>query len=130
MLNYELRFDDGILALKPDGPLTAADFKTLAAHVNAYLDRNGNLRGVMIEASEFPGWKNFGAFIAHLKFVRLHHRKIEKIAVVSDAAFASVIPRIAEHFVHAKIKHFSPGHADAAWDWLVARGRFWMHWAA
>jgi len=112
MLNYEFRYDDGILVLKPDGPLEAADFRTL--------------RGVMIQAREFPGWKDFGALVAHLKFVRLHHRKIEKIAVVSDGSFATLIPHIADHFVHAKVKHYNPAHADAAWDWLIARGRAWI----
>ena len=41
MLNYDLRFDDGILLLKPDGPLEAADFAALAYHVDNYLDRQG-----------------------------------------------------------------------------------------
>ncbi|MBI4191469.1 MAG: STAS/SEC14 domain-containing protein [Betaproteobacteria bacterium] len=126
MLNYEFRYDDGILVLKPDGPLAAADFSTLVSHVDAYLNRHGTLRGVMIQAREFPGWKDFGALVAHLRFVRLYHRRIEKVAVVSDGSFATLIPDIADHFVHAKVKHYNPAHADAAWDWLIARGRAWI----
>ena len=102
MLNYDLRFDDGILVLEPDGPLEAADFATLAYHVDNYLDRHGVLHGV-----------------AHLRFVRDHHRKIEKIALVSDSSVATAIPRIANHFIRAHIRHFDPVREDEAWAWLT-----------
>ena len=118
MLNYDLRFDDGILVLKPEGPLETADFTRLARQINAYLKRRGLLHGVLIEARGFPGWHDFGALVAHLKFIREHHRKIEKIALVSDGAAAVVIPRIAHHFVQADIRHFSLAEVDAAWEWL------------
>ena len=123
MLNYALRFDDGILVLRPDGPLAVADFVTLTQNVDAYLERHGVLKGILIEARAFPGWHDFGALLAHLKFVREHHRKIKKIAVVSDSGVATVIPHIANHFIHAEIKHFESVDAAAAWTWLTARAR-------
>ena len=121
MLNYDLRFDDGILVLRPDGPLAAADFATLTRQVDTYLERDGVLRGILIQTREFPGWHDFGALLAHLKFVRAHHRNIEKIAVVSDSSVATVIPHIASHFIHAEIKHFESVDEAAAWTWLTAR---------
>lgn len=120
MLNYDLRFDDGILVLKPEGPLEAADFSRLARQVDAYLGRKETLRGVLVEARAFPGWQDFGALVAHLKFIREHHRKIEKIAIVTDGGVAAVIPHIANHFVHAEIKHFGLAEQSAAWCWLSA----------
>ena len=119
MLNYDLRFDDGILVLKPDGPLEASDFTALAYHVDNYLDRYGVLHGVMVKAHEFPGWHDFGALVAHLKFVRDHHRKVEKIALVSDSSVATAIPRIANHFIRAHIRHFDFAREDEAWAWLT-----------
>src|SRR3954471_8756279 len=118
MLNYDMRFDDGILVLKPEGPLERADFIRLARQINAYLKRKGLLHGVLIEAGGFPGWHDFGALVAHLKFIREHHRKIEKIALVTDGAVAAVVPRSAQHFVQADIRHFSLAQVDAAWKWL------------
>jgi hypothetical protein len=58
MLSHDLQRDSGILVLMPDGPLEATDFETLAAHVDAYLEQNGMLHGVLIKAKAFPGWKN------------------------------------------------------------------------
>ena len=118
MLNHELRQDDEILVLLPEGPLEAADFTTLASHVDAYLERHGTLRGVLIRAKSFPGWKDFDALLAHLKFVKEHHQGIEKVAVVADGAIANIMPNIANHFVHAQVRHFDLTHEDAAWAWL------------
>lgn len=118
MLNHELRQDDEILVLHPDGPLEAADFTTLASHVDAYLTGHGALRGVLIRAKSFPGWKDFGALLAHLKFVKEHHRRIEKVAIVADGVFANILPGIGSHFVQAQVQHFELAREDAAWDWL------------
>jgi hypothetical protein len=126
MLNHELRRDDGILVLNPEGPLEAADFTTLASHVDVYLEQHGTLRGVLIRAKSFPGWKDFGALLAHLKFVREHHQRIEKIAVVADGAFANIMPNIANHFVHAQVLHFDLAREDAAWEWLRQTGNAQM----
>lgn len=123
MLNYELRRYDGILVLMPDGALEAFDFETLGRHVDAYLEQNGMLHGVMIRAKAFPGWKNFGALLAHLTFVRKHHQQIAKVAVVADGAVAKIMPHIASHFIHADIKHFEYSDEEAAWDWLMESNR-------
>ena len=64
MLNYDLRQDDGILVLHPEGPLEAADFTSLADNVNAYLEGHGKLHGVLIHTKAFPGWKDFGGVMA------------------------------------------------------------------
>ncbi len=118
MLNHELRQDDGVLVLHPEGRLEAADFTALASSVDAYLEQHGTLRGVLIRAKSFPGWKDFGALLAHLKFVKEHHRRIEKVAVVADGAFANIMPNLANHFVHAQVQHFDLAREDAAWEWL------------
>lgn len=118
MLNYDLRNDESILVLHPEGPLEAADFTMLANQLDAYLEGHEKLRGVLVRAKSFPGWKNFDALLAHLKFVKEHHREIEKIAVVADGTFANIIPSMAKLFVHAEIKHFSIEHEDDAWNWL------------
>ncbi|MBE0623261.1 MAG: STAS/SEC14 domain-containing protein [Burkholderiales bacterium] len=122
MLKHELRQADGILVLHPEGPLVAADFTTLARDVDAYLERHGTLRGVFIRAKSFPGWKNFGALLAHLKFLKAHLPRIEKVAIVADGPIATLMPNIANHFVHAQVQHFHLAQEDAAWAWLVQSG--------
>ena len=131
MLNHQLRLDEGILVLRPDGPLEASDFAIVQNLVDAYLAKNGTLRGVLIHAAQgFPGWKDFAALVAHLKFVKDHHRRVEKVALVADGGVAAIMPSIAGHFIQAQVKHFALAHEDAAWDWLEARSDAPMRTAA
>jgi hypothetical protein len=118
MVDFELLKDDGILVIRPAGSLEAADFQEIAKEVDPYIEANGKLHGLMIEAESFPGWKDFAALVAHLKFVRDHHRKIEKVAAVSDSSFLSIAPKIASHFVQADVRHFSVAQREEAFAWL------------
>jgi hypothetical protein len=122
MINYELQHDKGILVLHPEGPLEAADFISITSQVDTYLAGHGKLHGVLIQAKAFPGWKNFAALLAHLKFLKEHIQKIEKVAVVADGALANIMPSIANHFVHAQVQHFDFTREDVAWDWLNQTG--------
>ena len=118
MVESELLTTEGILILRPKGRLDAADFENLAREVDPHIEANGKLHGLVIDAEAFPGWHNFAALIAHFRFVRDHHRKIEKIAVVSDSTFLSVAPRFASHFVQADVRHFPHAQREAALAWL------------
>ena len=74
MLAHELLRDKGILLLRPQGPIQAGDFESVAKLVDPYIEQTGGLRGVMIEAPSFPGWDSVAALVSHLQFVRDHHQ--------------------------------------------------------
>ncbi|MEO9040151.1 MAG: STAS/SEC14 domain-containing protein [Gallionella sp.] len=118
MLDYDFQLGDGILVLHAEGPLEAGDFTTLTNQVDAYLESHAKLNGVLIHAKSFPGWKDFSALLAHLKFLKKHLEKISKVAIVADGAIANVMPNIANHFIHAQVQHFDFTREDAAMDWL------------
>jgi hypothetical protein len=120
MVHYELDRDEGILIIRPEGALDADDFQRIANEVDPFIEANGKLHGILIEAKSFPGWKDFAALIAHLRFIRDHHRKVERIAAVSDSGFLAVAPKIASHFVHAEIRHFPNSQKEEALAWLRA----------
>ena len=118
MLNYELNRAEGILILKPIGPLESTDFEKLAREVDPYIIEKGTLNGLMIYAKSFPGWDNFAAFLSHMKFVKNHHQKIKKIAAVTGSSFLSIMPQVAKHFIQAEVKHFDYEDKDTALNWL------------
>src|SRR6478752_4006271 len=118
MVNYELLRDEGILILRPEGSLEASDFQKIAEEIDPYIEAHGKLHGVMIDAPAFPGWKDFAALLAHLRFVKGHHQKVEKIAAVSDSSFLAIAPQIASHFVQAEVRHFAHSQRDEALAWL------------
>lgn len=118
MLTFELLRDKGILIVKPAAPLEADDFRSLAAHVDPYITEHGQLTGLLIDAPSFPGWDSFGAFVEHLHFVRDHHRRIKRVAAVTDSGFLKAMPRIGEHFAHPQIKVFECSEKAKALGWL------------
>jgi hypothetical protein len=72
----------------------------------------------MIETKEFPGWKNLAGMVKHFRFVRNHHRKIRRVALVTNARIGSIAEKFARHFVAAEVKRFPAEHAGEAKRWL------------
>jgi hypothetical protein len=113
--------DEGVLVVEPKSALTADDFQTVASAIDPHILDNGKLTALLTDALSFPGWESFGGLIGHTKFVRDHHRNIERIAVVTDSAILTIAPKIAEHFAHPEFKIFKSGErARAAY---LAAGR-------
>ena len=120
MIKSELLKDKSVLVVSPVGRLEASDFEHLAAEIDPYIQHNGRLHGLMVYTEFFPSWADFAALISHLKFVRNHQSKIEKVAAVSDSGFLKVIPSVARHFVKAEVKHFDYHDKDKAVEWLAS----------
>ena len=123
MVRFELLKDAGILVVEPTGPLSADDFRAVARTVDPYIEEHGKLSGLLVEAPSFPGWDSFGALVQHLKFVRDHHRKIDRVAAVSDSGFLKIAPRIADHFAHPEIRVFASADRAEALAWLQTPAR-------
>lgn len=118
MIIHELLKDKGVLIVIPEGPLEENDFRMLAEIVDPFIDAEGTLHGLMIYTETFPGWKNFSGLLHHLRFVKDHHQKIQKVAAVTDSTILSIAPRIADHFIHAEVKHFDYKDKEKALSWL------------
>jgi len=121
-LAFELKSDLGVLVLTPKGHLEAADFERLAAEVDPYLERSGQLKGLMVIAEHFPGWDDFAAFSSHLRFVRDHHKRVGRVALVTNDRLVSALPRFASRFMSAKVQVFTMDQREAALDWASQKG--------
>lgn len=118
MIKFELLKDAGLLIVEPRDALTADDFQAISRTVDPYIAENGKLTGLLVDAPSFPGWESFGALVEHMKFVRDHHRKVDRVAVVTDNKIVAIGPSIAEHFAHPEFKTFSSAERTNALAWL------------
>ena len=118
MIKHEFRENDGILIIEPESSLQASDFDTLSSIIDPYIEENGKLNGLVIHTESFPGWQDFGAMLAHVKFVKDHHAHISKVAAVADEGIIAILPTIADHFVRADVKHFGVDDLDSAIEWI------------
>jgi len=121
MLQIKLDKDAGIVTVTPSAPLNEKDFTFLASEMDPYIEKEGKLNGLIIQIESFPGWEDFAGLLSHLKFVREHHKKIEKVAAVSDGKIVSIMPRIVDHFVNAKVKYFPYESLDEAILWVQSK---------
>ena len=120
MIESSLDSAHGILYLKPKSALREEDFAQLGRAVDPYIQSTGDLAGIIIDVAAFPGWDSLGALVAHVRFVRDHHKHIKKIAIVTDAPLGTLAEKIASHFVAATIKHFPAGSVPAAQQRILA----------
>jgi hypothetical protein len=120
-LEFQLLRDKSVLVLEPKGELTAADFERVAAEVDPYIESTGELAGLVVIAKEFPGWDDFAALTSHFRFVREHHRKVRRVALVTTSRFLSAVPAIASRFVSAEVKKFPMHEQEAALRWAAGQ---------
>lgn len=121
MIEHTLDTAHSILYVRPKSSLEQSDFVDIARTIDPYITETGDLAGLIIEVSTFPGWESLGAMAAHFRFVRDHHKHIKKIGVVTDSALGKVAEQLASHFVSAEIRHFSAGELEAAKQWVINR---------
>ena len=118
MINVKVLSDEGIIIVEPAGPLEEADFKKLSKEIDAFSEDKGRLTGLLIHTKSFPGWDDFGAFLHHMKFVKEHHKQIQRVAIVTDSKVGKIGPAIAKHVVSAKLEHFPYDGFDEAKQWI------------
>ncbi|SFZ98072.1 Conserved protein [hydrothermal vent metagenome] len=119
MLNTILNKENAILMLQPHGALKKEDFEHAAEVIDMYLKEKGKVNGIIIYTKSFPGWEDFAAFSSHLKFIKDHHKEINKIAFVTDSVIGNIADKITSHFVSAEIKNFDFNDKDKAMDWIM-----------
>jgi hypothetical protein len=121
MIECSLDAGQSIVYVRPKSALEEDDFVKLARVVDLHIEATGGLAGLIIELAAFPGWESLGAMAAHFRFVRDHHRRVRKVAVVTDSTLGNVAEHLASHFVAAEIKRFPAGETETARQWIVGR---------
>lgn len=111
----------GCLLLEPVGALSRRDLDGLSKRFDGWVARNDSVPNLVIRADSFPTWTDFAALTKHLRFIREHHRLVEKVAIVSDARAFDVAPRLAGLVVSAELRHFRAADLPAALDWVAVR---------
>ena len=115
-----LQFDwlnETTLKITITGELEENDFRKLTAQINPIIILKRNL-SLLIDAKAFEGWDNFKAAESHFQFVRDHHNKIRRIAVLTDQSWHHWMVLLAKSFVKPDIQVFTSNETLAAENWL------------
>jgi CBS domain-containing protein len=118
-LPHRLLSELGVLVVEPSRPLRREDFDALARTLDPWLRAHGNLRGVVVCARGFPGWENFGSFLRHTRFLRIHRQHVSRVALAVDGWAAEVIQRVGS-LLGPDVRHFPHAQRDRAIRWAAA----------
>jgi len=119
MIEYNLDTAHSILLVHPKSALDKNDIAELAKAVDSEIAATGDLAGLIINAPAFPGWDSFGTMITHFRFVQDHHKRVKKVALVTDSHIGDVAERLASHFVSATVRHFPGEQLEQARQWII-----------
>lgn len=119
MLDYNISPYESTLTIRLHSAVSEADVLLLIPKVDAYLEHHKRLAGVMLISKDWASWDSFAALRATIIFLRDHHHRISRIALVTDSALAELIPIFASRFVDTVIRHFPYDEEPSAKAWLV-----------
>ncbi|MEM1154465.1 MAG: STAS/SEC14 domain-containing protein [Pseudomonadota bacterium] len=119
MLSVDLDEVAGIALLEPQGDLSESDFHQASEIVDPYIKRADRLRGIIIHTESFPGWDSFSSLVAHLSFVKDHHKNVSHIALATDSPVGTFAESLATHFTSADVKKFKFSELSEARKWIL-----------
>lgn len=117
MVKIEFRESGKVAIVTPERDLSVDDIQTIAKTIDAHINSKDIVPNLVLCATHLPHWDSFSAMKQHFRLVRDHHRLIKKVAVVSDNLAMKALPYLMDHFVKAKVRHFSGSRMQAAIDW-------------
>jgi len=106
--------------LKVEAPenLAADDFARIAPRVDEFIRQHGSIR-LLVDATRLDGWENHQAFEQHMRFVKDHHQKVERAALLAGHAWQHWIVGAVKWFVTPELRCFGPGEEAEALVWLA-----------
>lgn len=114
------RTEHGILEVRPTGPLSEDDFKSLGNEIESLIRDERTFNGVLIRARDFPGYESFSDLLSHGGFIAEFRDQVPKVAVCTDSAVGGLLQFIGKVFAEAEVRKFDFDERDEADKWLLA----------
>jgi hypothetical protein len=112
--------DKNVLTVQINQSVSKDMISTLKEKIDGFINEHGHAPNLVISCKTAPHWASLRAFADHLDMVHDHHKLIKKIALVSDSAVFSILPKLVDYFVGAKLRHFKEDDYTKAVEWANA----------
>ena len=107
----------GVLRIALPEKLKADDLRQFAPQIDLLIKQRGKIR-LLIDASRFGGWENIAAFETHIGFVKNHHQKVDRIAVITAHDWQRWVVGTIKVFVHPEVRAFGTESEHDALRWI------------
>lgn len=109
--------DSKLIEISVKDTLESEDFCKLGEIADNLIKKHGNVR-VIVDASNFNGWANIDAAEKHFGFVKDHHQKVERLAIIVGHMWQHWVVAMARVFLHPDVKLFDKGQVKEARQWI------------
>lgn len=116
---HQIDLGQGILHVRLMGQLDSEAYADESADMTAFLQGHDRFR-LLLDLREFDGWQGLDALSDHFFLVRTHHQKLEKIAIVGDAAWQAMASRLGHQMLDVQSHYFPRTQFEGAKAWLAA----------
>lgn len=117
MLSYKEYDNAQAVEIVLEGRVSTAEFDTLAARLEAFIKRHGQVRVLEI-VKDFEGMDAI-AFWRDLKFSLRHLKDFSRVAIVVNPNIHHLWASLAAPLISCEVEHFAPDEEDTARDWLM-----------
>lgn len=112
--------ETGVMLLNLKRNLTSSDFDFLSKVIDEYFNKNGEFKGIIVNAKKFPYWKGAQNRIEYMNFAAANHHKFAKVALTIDGFFVRLLPKIARGRIQSEVKHFGYNKIEEADSWILS----------
>lgn len=105
-----------VLGVKISGAITKSDFDQFAPQVQTLIKASGSIR-MFMDITEIKGEKS-GALKSDWGFGKGIQAQVEKLAVVGDKSWESVLTKAFGSKNAQQAKYFNSDSISSAWEWL------------
>lgn len=106
------------LSVKISGDADQSDFEQLAPEAKALIKAQGSIR-MLLDLTELHG-EEAKALKSELDFGEEYGQKIDKMAIVGNSHWMSLLAKVADSHYVRQAKYFDADSLTSAWEWLQA----------
>lgn len=107
-----------IVAIRPLGRLSHADYQAFEPKLDAVIEKAGAVR-LLVDLGEFEGWELQAAWDDFALGLR-HIGDFERLALVGDRDWQGFAARISDVLMGCDVRSFKAREWDDAWVWIRA----------
>jgi hypothetical protein len=108
----------GTLRIIAPVKLKVGDFRQIAPQIDSLIQQHGKIR-LLIDASGFRGWENIAAFESHAGFIKNHHRRIERVAIIAAHDCHHWLIVAVRMCLHPEVRAYDKSHESEALRWIL-----------
>ena len=101
------------------GDIDPDAYKQAEGDIDARIREKDGFR-LLLDLTEFTGWRGISAMAAHFSLVRDHAALPERVAIVGNKSWQEAAQRVMGRFLNAETRFFDEADAHTAKDWVSA----------